>query len=194
MTSPASSHTQDKCTDSGRYCTVTTKGKDDFGLPKPMGWRYIKQDAGRSILYFRLPPIRIPHKGEDTRYIGFRQVLRLYKNPKAGTSGSFIGPGTAYTNCTDYGSSINCTTTGSAPNYIPGKAADPGGVKSYNLVTVYDCKEDTHALYRDGIISQRWKKYSGNRGGIDFVQFSHELCRKGDHHIREKLDVYRLEM
>ena len=193
-TSPTTNNAQDECKANGQYCTVTTRGVDDFGLPKPMGWRYIKQDSGSSILYFRMPPIRIPHKGEDTRYIGFRQVLRFYKNPKAGTPGNLVGGGSAYTNCTGYGSSINCTTTGQSPNYIPGKAAEPGGVRSYNLVRVYDCKDDTHALYRDGKISQRWEKYSGNRGGIDFAHLSHELCRKGDIHIRENFDIYRLRM
>ena len=152
------SKTQEKDLCKNSVCIVTTKGSDIYGLPKPWNYRYYQLDDGRLMYWSRF--YRIPHKGQEARYIGLKRITRYYRTPKAGTSGSFIGGGYASTNCTDYGGSVNCTTTGSTPTYIPGSSATPGGIVNAVFTHVFDCKDMTEASYKRGKLSGSWDKYN----------------------------------
>ena len=143
----------------GSWCTALTPGRDMLGMRKILGWRYSESDDGRSVFYFNTKNIRrIPHKGEGFRYLGTEQVVRYYKNPTAGTSGYYIGGNSATTNCTSGYYSVNCTTTGTTPTYIPGRSATPGGVRVLSATRVVDCKDRTYSLYTEnGKAKYKWK-------------------------------------
>ena len=189
-TSGASRQTNDQCTKTG-LCTVTTRGNDSYGFPKPMGWKYRQLDDGR-IMYFDGPK-RIPHNGEQARYIGYERITRYYQNPRAGTSGTYIGGTSASTNCTGYGSSVNCTTTGSSPTYIPGTSATPGGVRSAYFVNVFDCKDMTYASYKNSEVWIGWKSVKKKKP-TGFSASLQNFCKKGDQYILKNMDVLNLEM
>ena len=189
-TSGASRQTNDQCTKSG-LCTVSTRGVDSYGFPKPMGWKYRQLDDGR-IMYFDGPK-RIPHNGEQARYIGYERITRYYQNPSAGTSGTYIGGTSASTNCTGYGSSVNCTTTGSSPTYIPGTSATPGGVRSAYFVNVFDCKDMTYASYKNSEVWIGWKSVKKKKP-TGFSAALQNFCKKGDQYILKNMDVLNLEM
>lgn len=147
----------DWCSEGGSICIVRTKGNDSFGLPKPMGWLYTA-DEGNRIMYFTLA-YRVPHKGQPNRYVGMKRITRYYQSPEAGTSGTFIGGGTSYTNCVGVGSSLDCSTSGGNAKYIPGRSATPGGVQNARFDSVYDCKDNTYASYEGSRnMSGGWKK------------------------------------
>ncbi len=177
---------QDSCV--GDFCTVTTRGVDIFGLPKPIGWHY---SYGDESIFYWLMPGRIPHKGQETRYLGMPRITRLYQNPEAGTSGSFIGGNTA-ANCTNIGSSINCTTTGS-PGYISGKSATPGGVKSVKFTDVYDCQDNSYASYKDGKVWGRWREFKEGEVTQYIGLLKHE-CEQGDQYIQQEMKVLNLKL
>ena len=61
-------------------------------------------------------------------------------------------------------------------------------------MTVYDCKDNTHAVYKEGKIMKGWKKYASYSGVLDFAGLGKKQCEKGESHIKENLDVYRLKM
>ena len=186
-TSGASRQSKDKCTETG-ICTVTAKGVDSFGFPKPLGWHYMESDDGR-ILYFKGPK-RIPHNGEQARYIGFERITRYYQNPSAGSSGTYIGGNSQTTNCSGFGSSISCTTQGSSPTYIPGKQATPGGVRNVYFVNVFDCKDMTYASYKDGKVWIGWKD-AKKVEPTEFQWVLQTYCKKGN---PKSLDALNLKM
>ncbi len=171
----------------GPLCKITTKGNDSFGLPKPMGW-WMYSDEGWRILYFS-DPYRVPHKGQQTRYVGMKRITRYYQNPKAGTSGTVIGGGTSYTDCTGYGSSINCSTSGGNAKYIPGQSATPGGVQSSRFDSVYDCKDNTYASYEGARRMGSWVKNPNH----DWAKMLKKECNKGPASIM-KLDTMKVQM
>ena len=86
-TSGASRQANDQCSRSG-LCTVTTRGVDSYGFLKPMGWKYRQLDDVR-IMYFEGPK-RIPHNGDESRYIGYERITRYYQNPGGVRSAYFI--------------------------------------------------------------------------------------------------------
>ena len=141
----------------GVACLVRTKTNDVYGLPKPWNYLYRQLEDGRLIYWSSF--YRVPHKGQEARYIAIKRITRYYRTPEAGTSGSFIGGGSASTNCIDYGGSINCSTTGSSPTYIPGRSATPGGIVNAVFTKIFDCKDMTEATYKQGKLTGRWEKY-----------------------------------
>ena len=179
---------QDSC--SGDICTVTTRGTDIFGLPKPMGWRYHQYDQG--IMYWSQPG-RIPHNSQETRYLGITIIHRYYRNPKAGTSGSFIGGNTASTSCKNIGSSVNCTTIGSSPYYVPGSSATPGGLRSIKYTSVYDCKDNTFADYKYGKLWGKWGKW-GKDEPLSLSSGLKTVCDRGDKHIKKNMRIIDLKL
>ena len=134
---------------------------------------------------------RVPHKGQEARYIAIKRITRYYRAPEAGTSGSFIGGGSALTNCIDYGGSINCSTTGSSPTYLPGRSATLGGVVNAISTQVFDCKDITEASYRNGKLSVGgWEKFDPEEF---FNGLLKDQCDAGVSEL-EKLPILRLKM
>lgn len=173
----------DKCMDG--VCRVTTKGNDAYGLPKPMGWLYLQVPDGR--LFYFTKVYRVPHRGQNDRYIGMQRITRYYRSPRAGTSGTFIGGTTFDSTCSDYGSRISCQTTGYSPTYIPGRQAQPGGISSNHFYTVYDCKDKTSAAYQHGKIYVGWSK---DNGGSFFANLLRKQCDRGTQYIRSLEAMY----
>ena len=162
----------DKCSETG-LCRVQIAGKDIFGMKKPMGWFYIEAEDGSRINYFSPLVYRVPHKGQPDRYLARPELVRYYQNPKAGSSGSVIGGGSASTNCVDLGGSISCTTTQSPSTYIPGRAATPGGVRSIPFTLVADCKDKTFTTYEsrtDGKPDFRWRDATNGSRAKSFIE------------------------
>ncbi|UPH90527.1 hypothetical protein [Synechococcus sp. NB0720_010] len=165
----------------GKLCIIKTKGVDVYGLPKPVGWMSYQADDGRLFYFSRT--YRIPHHGQQTRYVGFKRITRYYKSPKGGSSGTFIGNSTSSTNCSGYGGSISCTTSGNSPTYIPGTSSTPGGVSSTYFEDIYDCKDDTNAAYKNGKLWIGWRK--GQAETDLFADLLKKTCDKGSKYIQE---------
>jgi len=150
------SNTGNECV--GGFCIVNSKGTDDYGLLKPpIGWRYLIKDNGM-IQYFS-KPYRVPHKGQETRYVAIKRITRSYESPESGSSGTVIGGTTSSTKCVGYGPSITCSTTGTAPIYLPGKSSKPGGIDDTHFSNVYDCFDDTQAAYKDDKVWIGWERH-----------------------------------
>ena len=185
-TKSGSSAEGDECSEN--LCVVKTRGTDVYGLPKPLGWRYLQADDGR--LFYFSKVYRVPHKAEQSRYIGIQRITRYYQSPRAGTSGSLISGGNAYTDCVGTGASISCTTTGITPTYIPGTSSTPGGVISSAFDTVYDCRENTSASYDKGKLSVTgWRKNPGDW----FGRYLRATCEEGESY-RQGLDPLYIKM
>lgn len=180
------SQSEDLC--EGFICLVRTKVNDVYGLPKPWNYKYRQLEDGRLMYWSRY--YRIPHKGQEARYIGFKRITRYYRTPEAGTSGSFMGGGSASTNCTGYGASINCTTTGSSPTYIPVRSASPGGIVNWVATQVFDCKAMTEATYQNGKLHTGWRKY---RQGEFFNGLLKDKCDAGTSELR-RLPILGLKL
>ena len=176
----------DECEDG--ICFVRAKGRDAYGLPKPVGWAYLEADDGR-IFYFS-KVYRVPHNEQRSRYIAVQRITRYYQSPKGGTSGAIIGGGSASTSCYGSGTSINCTTTGSSPTYIPGSSPIPGGIISSDFSTVYDCEDNTVASYEKGKLSVLgWRKDPRDW----FGRYLRAICGKGEAY-RQGLDPLTIRM
>ena len=120
---------------------------DFLGLPIPENW--IKSDDKAKLTINYIDPSSVSKvKVRNTfgRYISYRGITRWYKNPKAGTKGTFkSGLGTSSTNCSIYGDKANCKTT-SFPSgkYIAGEPLDPGGVRQQDITYLIDCLTRRH--------------------------------------------------
>lgn len=163
---------EEKCDEIG-WCQVLTKGRDRYGTIKPMGWLYYEYDGG--IAY--LNPAsgrRVPHKGQPSRYITYEAKVSYYQKSVFPTSTS-IGQG--HINCSTYGSSTNCTSTGPSTFSTPGVV---GGGVGFRYSEVIDCKDQTSASFKNGKrmsgIYRSWGKWSNiSRKSITY-KFSNDLC------------------
>ena len=173
----------------GNFCIIKNRNKDIYGLPKPLGWMSIQNEDGR--IFYLSRTYRVPHEGQETRYVGIKRITRFYSSPQSGSSGTFIGGNSASTNCVGYGNSINCTTTGSSPTYLPGRSATPGGVISTRFDSIYDCKDNTFASYKNNELWIGWKE--GEAENNFFAQILKDTCDKGSSHI-QKLPVLKVKM
>ena len=152
--------------DGVEYC-IAKKGKDIFGLPKPVGWVYRTNDNG-SISYDMTPPRKVNVRGLTNRYFEIKNILRYYSQGRAGTASRQITLGSQSTNCTGniFGQtssySIDCTTSPATTLNLPGREAEFPGVKQKTTSFIVDCKDKTFATYyetQDGIVAQSrgWK-------------------------------------
>lgn len=152
--------------DGVEYC-MAKKGKDIFGLPKPVGWIYRINDNG-SISYDMTPPRKVNVRGSTNRYFEIKNILRYYSQGRAGTASRQITLGSQSTNCTGniFGQtssySIDCTTSPATTLNLPGRDAEFPGVKQKTTSFIVDCKDKTYATYyetQDGIVAQSrgWK-------------------------------------
>ena len=148
------------------YC-MAKKGKDIFGLPKPVGWMY-RVNSNGSIDYDMTPPRKVNVRGSTDRYIEIKNIHRYYSEGDVGTPARQITLGSASTKCTgDIFSrmnsySVNCTTEPATTLNLPGRKAEFPGVKQKVTSFIVDCKERTFAIYYetpDGRIKQAygWK-------------------------------------
>ena len=173
-----SSPTKNKdCKPDGR-CVVRTPGTDVFGMKQPLGWLYYETDDGTRVNYFSPTVYRVPHNKQEHRYLARTEIVRYYQNPKEGSSGSFIGGGSASTSCVDYGGSFSCSTTSSPSTYIPGRSATPGGVRSKRFTRVVDCKDKTYASYKridESKTSYGWHPASESSWSMEIID---EFCSK----------------
>ena len=151
---------KDYCPDDADGWCIAGEGRDRFNMRKMKGWEY-KEFTDGDVLYIDPIARRVPHKGQPSRYIAQRQVFRYYSEPTAATPGSYSTIGSASTNCTDYGSMINCTTTPPAQIYSPGIPGSAGGVKSIERTKVVDCVDGTSSLYI-GNKAGKWKPVNKN--------------------------------
>ena len=165
------------CKPDGR-CWITVPGMDIFGMKQPLGWLYYETDDGTRVNYFSPTVYRVPHNKQEHRYLARTEIVRYYKNPKEGSSGSFIGGGSASTSCVDYGGSFSCSTTSSPSTYIPGRSATPGGVRSERFTRVVDCKDKTYASYNridESKTSYGWHPASESSWSMEIID---EFCSK----------------
>lgn len=183
----SSASDSDICMPDGQ-CLVTTRENDAYGLPKPMGWQYKLMD---DFVVYWSNWYRVPHKGQQSRYVGLKTISRYYRNPTAGTSGTVIGGGNSYTNCTGYGSSINCTSSGGGSKYIPGQSATPGGIRNMKTNRIYDCKDNTYAKYRGTQLMGKWEKNVDKTS--KFANRLKHMCDQGTAEIM-KLDPWNFKM
>lgn len=151
---------QDYCPENADGWCIAGEGRDRFNMRKMKGWEY-KEFADGDVLYVDPIARRVPHKGQPDRYIAERQVFRYYSAPTSGTPGSYTTIGSASTDCTGYGSMINCTTTPAPRIYNPGIPGSAGGVKSIERTKVVDCVDGTSSLYIENKAG-KWKPVNKN--------------------------------
>ena len=157
-----SSVSEDYCPKNANGWCIAGEGRDRFGLKKIKGWRYKELESG-TVMYIDTVAKRVPHKGQHHRYVAHTLIIRSIQAATAGTPGSYNTIGSATTNCTGYGSMINCTTTPATKIYIPGTSGSAGGLKSTKEIAVADCQDGTVAFYdyKSRKIKGRWKKIEG---------------------------------
>jgi hypothetical protein len=155
----------------GKVLCLSGNGLDYLGMPKipgtfywinPQGWIWYyvaNMEAIRLTGKLHTAFYQIPHKGES-RYIANRTFIRRLERGSSGTPSSSTAIGNSRTDCTanNLGSTINCTTTPAARINFPGKPAVSPGVVVWDTSDVYDCKDKTKAVYRDGRLWINWKK------------------------------------
>ena len=155
---------------------LAQKGQDSLGMPKVDGWKY-KTLANGDVKYEEIASEKvgpdgaftslwhaIPHKGER-RYVGLRSVRHSYDSGAAGRPGYRQSFGPSRTSCSGYDSgglaTVFCNTTPPISTYIPGTSGRPAGMVREFLVTVFDCKDRTRAIYTiGGGLWQDWIKLS----------------------------------
>ena len=115
---------------------------DFFGLPIPEGWIQVEDKAKLIINYIDIGSVsKVRVRNTFGRYISYRGLTRWYKNPKAGSKGTYQeGLGTSTTNCSIYGDEASCKTR-TYPNskYTEGEPFEPGGVRQSDLTYLIDC-------------------------------------------------------
>lgn len=159
-----------KCDDKGRCLANGEIDKNGNLLPK--GWWCDQPNTSIYECFDRNSISRVPHKGQQSRYLAVKSVQYKYNNARAGTAGSTSQIGSSQTNCTGYGAMINCTTTPPITITTPGSAGTPGGWSRFLTHQVYDCKDKTAALYFRGKPKGNWVKLSTERTG--------ELCKRAE--------------
>lgn len=160
----------EKCWSSG-VC-VAKSGKDQLGLSKVVGWNYKYYPSNNTVKYWKVPPKRVPHKGQPDRYIALSHIEHYYQQPIAAKPGYYREITPARTECKPNYSSgtwINgiykknvvgqtCTTSSPTKIWVAGTPGVPGGPQRRSWVTVIDCEDMTSASYIDGKLRGNWKK------------------------------------
>lgn len=93
-----------------------------------------------------------------------KKTRHYYQQAIAGTSGYYNTIRSAKRTCRTnyYTGRYTCTTTPPYRVWVPGTAGRAGGPRSYDLVYVADCIDQTYAFYYDGKLRGKWKK--SNKG------------------------------
>ena len=141
---PATYKKKNNCID--EWCNPREIGQqtDNLGMKIIPNFWFLEDPVKRVAFYNDLSNLyQVKAKGEYGRFFHHRIIYRYYSKGYSGYS-SLSGGGD--TNCFSYGSSIDCTTT--MPNLvtIPGKYP---GVEQVNDDLIYDCLDNTTAVYWD---------------------------------------------
>ena len=119
-----------------------TEETDNLGMKILKGFYFQEDPVERNAMYFDLDNLyKVNSKGEYGRFFHARSVIRFYSKGFEGYS-SLVGGGV--TNCSTYGSSINCTSKRPRLINIPAKEAGP---RQNKLDFIYDCKDKTVAVF-----------------------------------------------
>ena len=154
--------------DGGSQVCIAGEGEDILGYPKLTGWLYRSVPEKPGVYYSDLELYKVKVRGKYGRYIEFKEVIRYYQEPIAGTPRSKLWSTDSKTTCTDhsYGStygSVQCTTTPGKTTYIGGTPATPGGVRTLQYHTIFDCEEKTIGTHKGNQLQGKWKKFSQAR-------------------------------
>ena len=170
----------------GNVC-VAKPGSDQLGLPKVVGWSYKYWPSSNVVQYWKMPPRRVPHKGQPDRYVAINFVEHYYQQTIAATPGHYqeitpkkktciptFGGGTWVNGqWKQKPSGQTCTTTAATKVWVSGTPAVPGGPRSRSWVQVFDCKDKTKAQYVNGRLRGNWPSMNG--GDNDFCLDRSEL-------------------
>ena len=152
-------------------------GVDILGMPKIKGW-IINEVPQRNVVTYINPEItKVKVRGVYGRYFHIERVVRIFRNPKAGTSGSTTTIGSSKTTCystTD--NSINCTTQPPTTINMPGSSAVPGGVRQFYYDFIVDCADGTMAAHVNGKVNTSWRSVRDTFG----EPYSKKFCPNVD--------------
>ena len=154
---------------------VAKPGTDQLGFPKVVGWTYKYWPSSNVVQYWRMPPMRVPHKGQPDRYVALNYIEHYYQQPIAATQGYYVEISPKKKTCLPTfggGTWINgqwkpnpagktCTTTEAQKSWVPGTPAVEGGPRSRSWVQVFDCKDKTKAQYVNGRLRGNWPSMNG---------------------------------
>ena len=135
---------------------IADEGVDIFGMQKIEGWQMRTNHAKRTVGYRKPEIYKVNVRGKTNRYIVRESVVRYYVSATAAIPESTTSFGSAQTNCSSYGSVINCTTTPAPTVTSPGIPGRTGGVEQMEVHEVIDCKEKTLGIHVDGELRGRW--------------------------------------
>ena len=170
---------------------VAKPGTDQLGFPKVVGWKYKYWPSSNAVRYWKMPPMRVPHKGQPDRYVALNYIEHYYQQPIAATAGYYVETSPKKKTCLPTfggGTWINgqwkpnpagktCTTTEAQKSWVPGTPAVVGGPRSMSWVQVFDCKDKTKAQYVNGRLRGNWPSMNG--GDNDFCLDRSELKALG---------------
>ena len=172
------SSNNERCWNTG-VC-IAQSGRDQLGLNKVVGWRYTYNPSDNTVLYWNLPPKRVPHKGQPDRYVALNFVEHYYQQPIAATPGYYREITPAKTECKpNYSGGMwvngkwkrnpagqTCTTSSPTKIWVAGTPGVQGGPRRRSWVRVTDCKDMTLANYINGKLRGNWSKASKNNQDI----------------------------
>ena len=161
---------------------VAERGTDQLGFPKVIGWTYKYSPSSNVVRYWKMPPMRVPHKGQPDRYVALNYIEHYYQRPIAATAGYYLETSPKKKACfpaSGGGTWINgqwkpnsagkkCTTTEAQKTWVPGTPAVKGGPRSRSWIQVFDCKDKTKARYVDGSLRGNWPTISPGESAFCF--------------------------
>lgn len=131
---------------------------DFLGKPVIPGYTRLDDPANNIVYYVNPKVLAEKVRGTYGRYISFKYIARGIVNPTQGTAGTSFNIGTATTNCTSFGSTVNCQTTPAQTVNIPGRAANPGGYRQDPWDVLVDCLEGTAQWDWNQRRPMKWKE------------------------------------
>ena len=166
---------------------IAKPGTDQLGFPKVVGWTYKYWTSSNVVQYWKVPPMRVPHKGQPDRYVALNYIEHYYQQPITATAGYYVETSPKKKTCLPTfggGTWINgqwkpnpagktCTTTEAQKSWVPGTPAVEGGPRSRSWVQVFDCKDKTKAQYVNGRLRGNWPSMNG--GDSEFCLGRSEL-------------------
>ena len=134
-----------------------TQKTDNLGMKILKGFYFREDPVERYAGYYDFDNLYLVNsKGEYGRFLHARSVIRFYSKGFEGYS-AIVGGGA--TNCSTYGSSINCNSTSPRMINIPQKAAGP---RQNKVDYIYDCDDQTVAVYRENKLV-KWENKKGRK-------------------------------
>jgi len=142
--------------------SVKANDLDISGMPKLKqedGWYVLgeKSKRVRMIVYVSNDVRRLMVRGIYGRYITYPSVMRLYRPPKAATPTQVYSSGDINLNCTEIGSSINCSGYGPSITTIPGDPGRPAETIEYKRAILIDCLDNIYNHIDQKVPSKEWK-------------------------------------